>query len=189
MVSGRRIEPRYERCGANARPGASRPRGDRLGGTPFLSVAKRPAAVLDLKRSRLGAPRNWPRVIRRGNETKTACQRRLKTARPIAGKRTARSMKDALGMGRADLTNEQWVRLVPLLPTGKKLHASFAKLSLGPCRGGMSLLLARWLAQNRHCCHCRSGSGSRRCLTGPFSDLWLCCQCQHSRRNPNLQNR
>jgi hypothetical protein len=39
-------------------------------------------------------------------------------------------------MGRADLTNEQWVRLVPLLPTGKKLHASFAKLSLGPCRGG-----------------------------------------------------
>jgi hypothetical protein len=47
-------------------------------------------------------------------------------------------------MGRADLTNEQWVRLVPLLPTGKKLHASFAKLSLGPCRGGMSLLLARW---------------------------------------------
>jgi hypothetical protein len=48
-------------------------------------------------------------------------------------------------MGRADLTNEQWVRLVPLLPTGKKLHASFAKLSLGPCRGrgGMSLLPAR----------------------------------------------
>jgi hypothetical protein len=66
-------------------------------------------------------------------------------------------------MGRADLTNEQWVRLVPPLPIGKKLHASFAKLSLGPCRGGMSLLLARWLAQNRHCCHCRSGSGSRRC--------------------------
>jgi hypothetical protein len=60
---------------------------------------------------------------------------------------------------------------------------------IGDLVGDVALTLARSLAQKRHCCHCRAGLGSRSSRTGPFPDLRFCCQCQHSQRNSNLQNR